>query len=101
MLTVCTAWDHLDHSGRVHLARSTRCALLRDAPFCRIEGVARSYTYAPACIRFTVAAIVNSALSFVSGMSRSPNYGLAVDGELAARAVTKQLVLAPYRCCGS
>src|SRR6185312_7770058 len=30
-LTACTAWDHLDHSGRVHLARSTHCTLLRDA----------------------------------------------------------------------
>jgi len=34
---------------------------------CRIEGVASSYTYAPDCMSLTVAAIVNSALSFVSG----------------------------------
>lgn len=39
---------------------------------CRNEGVARSYTYPLTCIRFTVAAIVNSALSLVSGVSRSP-----------------------------
>jgi hypothetical protein len=45
--------------------------------------------------------IVNSALSFVSGTSRSPDYALVADGSLAVREVTKQPVLAPYRCCRS
>ena len=48
-----------------------------------------------------IVAVVNSALSFVSRASRSPNYALAVDGGLAVREVTKQPVLAPYRCCHS
>jgi hypothetical protein len=36
-LAACAAWNHLDHSGRVHLAWSTRYALLRDAPFCLLR----------------------------------------------------------------
>ena len=41
------------------------------------------YTYVLSCITYTIVAIVNSALSFVSGTSRCPNYALAVDGGLA------------------
>jgi hypothetical protein len=37
---------------------------------CRIADIASSYTYAPDCMPFTAAAIVNSALSFVSGPRR-------------------------------
>jgi len=40
---------------------------------CRIAGVASSYTYAADCMSFTVAAIVNSASSFVSGARRTPD----------------------------
>lgn len=41
--------------------------------FCRIEGVASSYAYAADCMSLTVAAIVNSASSFVSGVRRMPD----------------------------
>lgn len=74
--------------------------LLADLPHMRNEGVARSYTYALACIRFTIVVIVNSALSFVSGAVPEPIWASG-RCELAACGVTKQLALAPYRCCRS
>jgi hypothetical protein len=37
----------------------------------RKEGVVSSYAYAPDCMSLTVAPIVNSALSFVSGACRT------------------------------
>ena len=39
----------------------------RRARICRIAGVVPSYTYAPGCMSLTVAAIINSTLSFVWG----------------------------------
>src|ERR1019366_8155974 len=39
--------------------------------FCRITGIACPYSYAPSCMWLTVAAIVNSALPFVSGGRRT------------------------------
>jgi hypothetical protein len=60
-----------------------------------------SPVYLCAVLYNCIVAIVNSALSFVSGRPRSPDYALAADGGLAVREVTKQPILAPYRCCHS
>jgi hypothetical protein len=54
----------------VHIAR--RAVGLR---FCRKARVAGSHTYAPDCMPLAVAAIFNSALSFVSGRAERVIYG--------------------------
>ena len=52
---------------------------------CRIADVACPYSYAPSCMWLTVAAIVNSALPFVSGGAESARLRAVPTRRAAAR----------------